>query len=93
MQGVCYGLKELLDNITRQQLAENLGRLLPTVQSALVDPDPGVRQVPCFLKIGMACNFLYLLQFQAVSSLLCCQTNLTWGVFLAGCSLSIQHPL
>ena len=44
-QGVCYGLKELLDNITRQQLAENLGSLLPTVQSALVDPDPGVRQV------------------------------------------------
>ena len=45
MQGVCYGLKELLDNITRQQLAENLGTLLPTVQGALVDPDAGVRQV------------------------------------------------
>ncbi len=47
-QGVCYGLKELLDNITRQQLAEHLGALLPTVQAALVDPDPGVRQAsPC----------------------------------------------
>lgn len=44
-QGVCYGLKELLDNITRQQLAENLSSLLPTVQAALVDADPGVRQV------------------------------------------------
>ena len=43
-QGVCYGLKELLDNITRQQLAEHLGTLLPTVQAALVDADPGVRQ-------------------------------------------------
>ena len=44
-QGVCYGMKELLDNITRQQLAEHLGALLPTVQAALVDSDPGVRQV------------------------------------------------
>ncbi len=43
-QGVCYGMKELLDNITRQQLAEHLGALLPTVQAALVDLDPGVRQ-------------------------------------------------
>ncbi len=42
---MCYGLKELLDNITRQQLAENLGTLLPTVQGALVDSDAGVRQV------------------------------------------------
>lgn len=47
-QGVCYGLKELLDNISRQQLAEHLSALLPTVQAALVDSHPGVRQVrPC----------------------------------------------
>lgn len=59
VQGVCYGLKELLDNITRQQLAENLGSLLPTVQSALVDPDPGVRQVPgCTLRPASRCLML-----------------------------------
>ncbi|KAK9804294.1 hypothetical protein WJX72_005256 [[Myrmecia] bisecta] len=43
-QGVCYGLKELLENISRYQLSEYLGQLLPTVQAALCDPDPGVRQ-------------------------------------------------
>ncbi len=43
-QGVCTGLREVLDNISRQQLAEHLGALLPTVQAALVDTDPGVRQ-------------------------------------------------
>jgi hypothetical protein len=44
-QGVCYGLKELLDNITRGQLAEHLPALLPTVQAALTDTDPSVRTV------------------------------------------------
>lgn len=49
-QGVCYGLKELLENISRTQLTEHLSQLLPTVQLALVDPSPPVRQVltgPC----------------------------------------------
>ena len=46
-QGVCYGLKELLENISRAQLAEYLATLLPTVQAALVDPDPNVRQACC----------------------------------------------
>ena len=44
-QGVCYGLKELLDNITRTQLGQHLPALLPTVQAALTDPDPSVRAV------------------------------------------------
>ena len=44
-QGVCYGLKELLDNITRTQLGEHLPALLPTVQAALTDTDPTVRAV------------------------------------------------
>ena len=44
-QGVCYGLKELLENISRAQLTEHLSQLLPTVQLALVDPSPPVRQV------------------------------------------------
>jgi len=44
-QGVCYGLKELLDNITRTQLGQHLPALLPTVQAALTDPDPTVRAV------------------------------------------------
>ena len=47
-QGVCYGLKELLENITRTQLADYLPDLLPTVQAALCDADPTVRAVrPC----------------------------------------------
>ena len=48
--GVCMGLKELLDNVSRQQLAEHLSSLLPTLQGALLDADPLVRQVstrPC----------------------------------------------
>ena len=44
-QGVCIGLAEVLENITRQQLQEHLSELLPAVQSALCDPDAGVRQV------------------------------------------------
>ena len=56
LQGVCYGLKELLDNITRQQLAENLGTLLPTVQGALVDADAGVRQVSFALICHVLCK-------------------------------------
>ena len=44
-QGVCFGLKELLDNVSRQQLAEHLSTLLPTLQGALLDSDASVRQV------------------------------------------------
>lgn len=44
-QGVCYGLKEILENISRTQLMAYLSQLLPTVQNALCDSDAGVRQV------------------------------------------------
>ena len=44
-QGVCYGMKELLENITRTQLGDYLPDLLPTVQTALCDADPTVREV------------------------------------------------
>ena len=44
-QGVCTGLREVLDNITREQLQEYLAQLLPTVQAALCDEDSSVRQV------------------------------------------------
>ena len=44
-QGVCYGMKELLENITRTQLADYLPDLLPTVQTALCDADSTVRAV------------------------------------------------
>lgn len=44
-QGVCTGLKEVLDNISREQLQEYLAQLLPTVQAALCDEDTTVRQV------------------------------------------------
>ena len=43
-QGVCTGLKEVLDNISREQLQEYLAQLLPTVQAALCDEDTTVRQ-------------------------------------------------
>ena len=43
--GVCTGLTELLENISNSQLKEHLSQLLPTVQKALVDSDPDVRQV------------------------------------------------
>ncbi|KAK9866109.1 hypothetical protein WJX84_009505 [Apatococcus fuscideae] len=43
-QGVCYGLKEILENISRTQLMAYLSQLLPTVQNALCDSDAGVRQ-------------------------------------------------
>ena len=52
-QGVCYGLKELLENVSRAQLAEHLATLLPTVQAALVDPDPSVRQARCSPLLGL----------------------------------------
>ena len=44
-QGVCYGLKEILENISRTQLMAYLSQLLPTIQNALCDSDAGVRQV------------------------------------------------
>ncbi|KAF8055816.1 hypothetical protein HT031_006591 [Scenedesmus sp. PABB004] len=43
-QGVCTGLKELLENVTRHQLGEHLSDILPPIQSALCDADPAVRE-------------------------------------------------
>ncbi|GFR52597.1 hypothetical protein Agub_g15194, partial [Astrephomene gubernaculifera] len=43
-QGVCLGLKEVLDNMGRHQLQEHLAEVLPTVQTALTDADGGVRE-------------------------------------------------
>jgi len=43
-QGVCLGLKEVLENCTRTQLAEHLTEMLPAIQSALCDEDDLVRQ-------------------------------------------------
>ncbi|GAX75317.1 hypothetical protein CEUSTIGMA_g2762.t1 [Chlamydomonas eustigma] len=42
-QGVCLGLKEVLENISKHQLAEHLSDVLPTVQAALTDTDGRVR--------------------------------------------------
>jgi len=42
--GACVGLSEVLESMTRHQLAENLAELLPCVQTALVDNDEGVRE-------------------------------------------------
>ena len=41
--GVCNGLREVMENSTRHQLAEHLAELLPAVQEALCDEDPEVR--------------------------------------------------
>ena len=56
-QGVCYGMKELLENITRTQLGEYLPALLPTVQIALCDADPAVRAVRDSL--NLSCCLVY----------------------------------
>lgn len=41
--GVCLALKEVLDGLPREDLAQHLPALLPAVQSALCDPDDSVR--------------------------------------------------
>ena len=68
-QGVCTGLREVLDNITREQLQEYLAQLLPTVQAALCDEDTCVRQVSPALHTagasGIACE-LFLFVFEPV---------------------------
>eukprot|EP00882_Tetradesmus_deserticola_P004507 GHRQ01004753.1.p1 GENE.GHRQ01004753.1~~GHRQ01004753.1.p1 ORF type:complete len:1251 (+),score=530.16 GHRQ01004753.1:483-4235(+) len=43
-QGVCAGLKELLENVTRHQLTEYLSDILPPIQGALCDDDAAVRE-------------------------------------------------
>ena len=57
-QGVCSGLKEVLENVTRQQLAEHLGTLLPLVQGALLDTDPSVRQVSLHIRLKSCLVYL-----------------------------------
>jgi hypothetical protein len=42
---VCNGLKEVLENATRHQIADHLAELLPAIQGALCDADPATRQV------------------------------------------------
>ena len=58
-QGVCTGLREVLDNITREQLQEYLAQLLPTVQAALCDEDTAVRQVRVAMLLGLLLPSLY----------------------------------
>lgn len=58
-QGVCTGLREVLDNITREQLQEYLAQLLPTVQAALCDEDTSVRQVS-MRSVPTVCSFQVL---------------------------------
>ena len=47
-QGVCLGLRELLDSLTRNQLTEHLTFLLPAIQASLCDSDPMVGVSPVF---------------------------------------------
>ena len=44
-QGVCYGIQEVLQSVTRQQLSEMLPVVLPTIQTALCDEEESVRTV------------------------------------------------
>ena len=39
-----FFLPQVLENISKHQLAEHLADVLPTVQAALTDSDPGVRR-------------------------------------------------
>lgn len=41
--GVCEGLREVIENATRQQLAEHMVHILPAVQNALCDDEEEVR--------------------------------------------------
>jgi len=59
-QGVCFGLKELLDSLTRHQLTEHLTSLLPAIQATLCDTDPMHRYEKQLLEPSM----LYLRQAQ-----------------------------
>ena len=43
-QGVCAGLREVLEAATRHQLAEHLPEILPPIQAALCDGDAAVRE-------------------------------------------------
>jgi hypothetical protein len=44
-QGVCYGIQEVLQSVTRQQLSELLPMVLPMIQTALCDDAESVRTV------------------------------------------------
>jgi hypothetical protein len=44
LQGVCAGLREVLEATTRHQLAEHLPEILPPIQAALCDSDATVRE-------------------------------------------------
>lgn len=44
-EGVCYGLRELLDSLNNTQLAEYLPKLLPTIQSTLIDDHSAVKSL------------------------------------------------
>lgn len=48
-QGVCYGLSEVLDNLSRAQLTEHLPMLLPAIQATLCDEDASVNHGFYFL--------------------------------------------
>ena len=71
-QGVCTGLKEVLDNITREQLQEYLAQLLPTVQAALCDEDTSVRQVS-MRSFSTLCSFQMLPRAYLVAEMLMSQ--------------------
>lgn len=43
-QGVCSGLRETLQSLTKHQLVEHIPTLLPCIQQALCDDDLGVRE-------------------------------------------------
>ena len=43
-QGVCAGLREVLEATTRHQLGEHLPDILPPIQAALCDTDAAVRE-------------------------------------------------
>lgn len=66
-QGVCYGIQEVLQSVTRQQLSELLPLVLPMIQTALCDDAESVRTVSqeCAAHGGAFC--LYLLTLYALA--------------------------
>ena len=57
-EGVCYGLRELLDSLSNAQMAEYLPVLLPTIQSTLCDENSAVR-----ISVTLLCHHRTVFRF------------------------------
>jgi hypothetical protein len=66
-QGVCYGIQEVLQSVTRQQLSELLPMVLPMIQTALCDDAESVRTVRQLVRSMKTLPNLCLLMLDALA--------------------------